>query len=318
MTSAFVYYIDEFTYFEDRVLIRGWAFHRGLYIVEQGYGLPDGATKISPWQGIRSEDVESVYGKIGSHARFYFFFQADTSDYKNILPIQLIFRMSDGSEIRLSDLWMEGVKRGPYGEDHLMGAFHYELGNAPKGARVLEIGSRMRSGISNRNAVVPRHLKFTGIDIMAGDGVDVVGDAHDLTRYFSRNTFDFVYSLNVFEHLLMPWKVVIEMNRVMKKGGLALILTHHAFPLHDIPCDFWRFSDKAWHGLFNAFSGFEVLRTALYDRVRVLPHVVYQGTYGTQHASAFIHSMVIARKIQNTHLKWDVKVDQILESLYPE
>ncbi|MFZ3047561.1 MAG: hypothetical protein WA151_16750, partial [Desulfatirhabdiaceae bacterium] len=60
------------------------------------------------------------------------------------------------------------------------------------------------------------------------------------------------------------------------------------------------------------------VRTALYDRVRVLPYVVYQGTYGTQHASAFVHSMVIARKIQNTRLKWKVNVDQILESLYPE
>ncbi|MFZ3047920.1 MAG: methyltransferase domain-containing protein [Desulfatirhabdiaceae bacterium] len=318
MTSDFVYYIDEFTYFENQVFIRGWAFYRGLYIVEQGYNLPGGVPTMSSWQGNRSEDVESVYGKIGSNARFQFLFHADTSVPENILSIQLIFNMSDGSEIRLSDLWMEGIKRGPYGEDQLIDVFRNEMQRAPEGARVLEIGSRARSGISNRESVVPKHLRFTGLDIISGECVDVVGDAHDLTRYFSRNTFDFVYSLNVFEHLLMPWKVVIEMNRVMKKGGLAMILTHHAFPLHDIPCDFWRFSDKAWHGLFNAFSGFEVVRTALYDRVRVLPYVVYQGTYGTQHASAFVHSMVIARKIQNTRLKWKVNVDQILESLYPE
>ncbi len=318
MAEKLVYYIDEFTCFQEWVLIRGWAFCRGLYIVEEGYGLPDGRRVVSARQGIRSEDVESVYGKIASHARFRFFFPANTMQRENILSIQLFFYMSDGSEIVLNDLWMEGVKRGPYGKDQWIDLFRQEMEKAPNSARVLEIGSRARSGVSNRKRLVPEHMRFTGLDIMAGENVDVVGDAHHLSRYFSRNEFDFVYSLNVFEHLLMPWKVVVEMNRIMKKGGLAMILTHHAFPLHDIPWDFWRFSDTAWHGLFNGFSGFEVVATALYDRVRVVPYVMYQGTYDTQHASAYVHSLVIARKIGNTRLKWDVPVGRIMESMYPE
>ncbi|WP_051327812.1 methyltransferase domain-containing protein [Desulfatirhabdium butyrativorans] len=314
--ETFRYYIDEWTCFEGRALVRGWAFHRVSPIIQIGYAWPSGGAIWKTWQGLRSEDVQAAFGKVGSHARFKF--DVDVHGEANLLSLRLGFRLENGEEIWIDDPSMETVRRGPYAEDGVLAEFRKAMEAVGPGCRVLEIGSRARSGVRNRDALVPEGMAFTGLDILDGDGVDVVGDAHELSRHFRKNTFDFIYSLNVFEHLLMPWKVAVEMNRVMKPGGQVLVLSHQSFPLHDIPCDFWRFSDRAWHGLFNVYTGFEVVRTALYDRVRVLPHVMYAGTRDTQYASAFIHSMVWARKTGKTRLGWKVPVNRVLAEIYPE
>ncbi|WP_373690468.1 methyltransferase domain-containing protein [Sphingobium sp. DEHP117] len=65
-------------------------------------------------------------------------------------------------------------------------------------------------------------------------------------QFFEASSFDAVYSVSVFEHLLMPWKVALEMNRVLRMGGIAYIHTHQTLGLHDMPWDFWRFSDTSW------------------------------------------------------------------------
>src|ERR1044072_7003937 len=66
----------------------------------------------------------------------------------------------------------------------------------------------------------------TVLDVLPGENVTVVGDAHQMTALFPPATFDFVQSVSVFEHLVMPWKVALEMNRVMKLGALAFVFTH--------------------------------------------------------------------------------------------
>jgi SAM-dependent methyltransferase len=122
---------------------------------------------------------------------------------------------------------------------------------------VLEIGSRARSGNTYRHLVHPE-VDYVELDVAAGPNVDIVGDAHHLSRHVDA-TFDAVFSISVFQHWLMPWMVAIEMNRVMKPGALAYIQSHPAWPLHEEPWDFWRFSKDAWNGLFNAHTGFEMV-----------------------------------------------------------
>ena len=51
--------------------------------------------------------------------------------------------------------------------------------------------------------------------------MDVVGDAHTLSRHYPDAAFDAVMAFSVLEHLLMPWKLVIELNRVLKPGGIG-------------------------------------------------------------------------------------------------
>ena len=126
------------------------------------------------------------------------------------------------------------------------------------GGRALEIGSRARSGNTYRHLVSPK-VAYVGLDIAHGPNVDVIGDAHHLSRHVD-GRFDFVFSVSVFEHLLMPWMVAVEMNRVMNDGGYAYIQSHAAFPLHEVPWDFWRYSKDAWDGIFNTYTGFSVIQ----------------------------------------------------------
>ena len=43
---------------------------------------------------------------------------------------------------------------------------------------------------------------------------------------FTDNSFDFIYSFSVFEHLANPSKVMDEMNRVLRPGGIGYISLH--------------------------------------------------------------------------------------------
>lgn len=115
----------------------------------------------------------------------------------------------------------------------------------------------------------------------------------------------------------MPWKVVIEINKVLKTNGIVMIFTHQTFPLHDQPWDFWRFSDTAWHGLFNKHTGFEIIETSLCDPVSIVAKNIYAGTL-IMDSPAYVHSMVVAKKISNTKLSWDVPTSSILDTIYPE
>ncbi|WP_248555665.1 methyltransferase domain-containing protein [Paraburkholderia terrae] len=182
---------------------------------------------------------------------------------------------------------------------------------------VLEIGSRKRSGNSKTDRVPP-HAHYTGFDIAAGDNVDVVGDAHFMSRHLPRNHFDFVFSISTFEHLLMPWKAAVELNAVMKHGGLAFIHSHQAWPVHDAPWDFYRFSKFGWHGIFNRYSGFEVIASEHAEPATIIPETqINNPATFLSKETGYLMSVCLVRKIGGTDLKWDADPMSIIETAYP-
>lgn len=62
---------------------------------------------------------------------------------------------------------------------------------------------------------------------------------------FNENTFDFVISDQVIEHLQNPKKAIHESYRVLKRGGIAVHTTCFMNYIHPSPVDFWRFSPDA-------------------------------------------------------------------------
>jgi len=105
------------------------------------------------------------------------------------------------------------VKKGKYDSYHHLYDEFLSVGKSIPSPVVLEIGSRNVTGISRRN-LFPNCREYVGFDILPGESVDVAGDVHKLSEYFSLEYFDIVYSISVFEHLLFPWKAVIEINKV--------------------------------------------------------------------------------------------------------
>jgi len=182
---------------------------------------------------------------------------------------------------------------------------------------VLEVGARARSGITRRD-LFPPGLSYVGFDIVAGPNVDVVGDAHELSAYFPAESFDAVFSIAVWEHLVMPWKVSLELNRVLKTGGIAMINTHQAWPSHEEPWDYFRFSEYAWASLFNRATGFEILAAGMgfpgvMAAALALPHHQAEGIewhYG------YLASRCVVRKIAPTSLSWPVATKDVAVGTY--
>jgi SAM-dependent methyltransferase len=164
---------------------------------------------------------------------------------------------------------------------------------------------------------LPAGCNYTGFDIKEGDNVDVVGDAHQLSNHVAKDHFDAVYSISTFEHLLMPWKVAVEMNRVMKPGAIGFVGSHQAWPLHEEPWDFWRFSDTSWHAIFNKLTGFEIIEVGLGDRARIAPANFNYVTYRLDETFAYLNSNVLFRKVGESVLDWPASASEVTSSDYP-
>lgn len=184
---------------------------------------------------------------------------------------------------------------------------------------IMEIGSRNVTGIT-RKALFPHCANYVGLDLLAGEGVDVVGDAHKLSESFSLEYFDFIYSISVFEHLLFPWKAVLEINKVLKTGGYVFLSTHPVWPAHELPWDFWRFPRNGFHALFNQYTGFnlvsltEGLPCKTYSLVDDAP--TRGNCFGTMNQGVAL----IAKKIggyRSDLLKWDIEVSDVVDTMYP-
>lgn len=183
-------------------------------------------------------------------------------------------------------------------------------------ARVLDIGGRDRSDIDHSMSYSEHEV--TVLDIIGGGNVDIVGDAHELSQLLPAQSFEAALSLATFEHLLMPWKVVLGLNHVLVPGGIAYIVTHQTIGLHDQPTDFWRYSDTAWPALFNAWTGFEILGKAMDDPRLILP-VIHPGL-GIRYEDAvgYYASGVLVRRTSDASVSWPVPVDSALAGTYPE
>jgi len=190
--------------------------------------------------------------------------------------------------------------------------------------RVLEIGSRLglSDRVSNRQTLSGA-ASFTGFDYYPDHNTDVVGDAHKLSQYFPNQKFDAIFSLSVFEHLAMPWLVAMEINKCLEIGGLTFHATHFAWPLHETPWDFWRFSDNGLKVLFSPAMGFEIVAAGLFHPLRMHLDSILPGQELFPAAPAFGGSAIIAKKVADFNpdkFKWDVELTDVVgaDSHYPK
>jgi SAM-dependent methyltransferase len=180
---------------------------------------------------------------------------------------------------------------------------------------VLELGAR-RSTIRH---IVPDSMRYVGFDIHPGPDVDVVGDIHELSRHFEPEAFDLVCAISTFEHLAMPWKAILEINKVLRPEGLLFINTHPTWPPHEVPWDFWRFSAEAFRVLLGPPTGFEILRSAEGLPCMILPLGTEPAMRGMHRVRAHLGVSVVARKVgpPRPGLAWDVAVAEVLSTTYP-
>ena len=313
-SQRFKCYIERFSTFYGALFVYGWAFCHGKSITRIGHLNSKGSVNWFKWIGLPSEDIVERFGSDAENCRFELKLNSDLPS--NHLDVVIVFQFADGTVAYEYNIDRYGLEERPH-TYFIDKKFTKMLRDDSSSAKILEIGSRDRSKFVSKDVFVPSWFNYTGIDILEGDNVDIVCDAHELSKYFSTNEFDYIFSINVFEHLLIPWKVVLEINKILKVGGKVMIFTHQTMPLHDEPTDYWRFSDKAWPALFCRETGFSITYTGMGDPVSVVPQKTHLGSYNLSLAPAFIHSMVIAEKIADSTVSWDVDMNPN-KDIYPD
>lgn len=71
---------------------------------------------------------------------------------------------------------------------------------------------------------------------------------------YDDNTFNYVISDQVLEHVRKPWVAVEEVRRVLKPAGMAILTSCMTHPVHGIPHDYWRFTPEGLKVLCEDFS----------------------------------------------------------------
>jgi hypothetical protein len=302
--------VEYFTYFRGRLCVSGWVFHPQYDIEQLAYRLPGGRpVRLRGWSRESPELVQALGARAG---RVRFEFEVREPDPERACAMEMVIRLDPGY-VLTERLVGRFVEHDPY---HRLIDEYFNCLKNQQAIRVLEIGARNRSGNVRRD-LVGNGASYVGLDVRAGENVDVVGDAHDMTALFAPESFDSVFSISTFEHLAMPWKVALEINRILVDGGTVLTVTHQTWPLHEQPWDFWRYSDNTWTAIFNEYTGFEIERVALGEAASIVPHNVHPLTVGLPHHRSMLGSAVICRKIGTSKVQWDVPLPSIIDSAYP-
>jgi SAM-dependent methyltransferase len=115
--------------------------------------------------------------------------------------------------------------------------------------RIADIGAQDING--SLKIIFPDH-EYVGFDIEAGNGVDVVMPNAE-TIPAESDSFDVVICANTIEHARRPWRLVQEMARIVKSGGLVWLLAPmpNAHRYHAHPIDCWRCYTEGMRGLFD-------------------------------------------------------------------
>ncbi len=82
--------------------------------------------------------------------------------------------------------------------------------------------------------------RYTGVDIVAGNNVDITLKNVYHWKEIPSNSFDVVVSGQAFEHIEFFWVSMLEIARILKPGGLCCLIVPSAGMLHRYPLDCWR------------------------------------------------------------------------------
>lgn len=226
----------------------------------------------------------------------------------------LEFELEIGGAVEVMSLSGEDVVKRVIGPNYTVSRTFDELVAKEKPKTMLDIGGRARSGTSRKDLYPGVDIKV--VDILKAPDVDFVADVHELSKDVS-GPFDSFMSIATFEHLLMPWKAAVEINRVLSPGAFGIVVTHQTVGMHELPWDFFRYSAESFKGIFNEKTGFEILDDGLAIPVSIVPRKWEARFENTENATGYMTSAVVVRKIGEPQVEWNVETKSIIDSIYP-
>jgi SAM-dependent methyltransferase len=169
--------------------------------------------------------------------------------------------------------------------------------------KLLEVGSKTYRGQPNYRELIDKEwIRYTGLDLEAGENVDLVPERGYVWPELKSDSFGVCISGQTFEHNPFFWVTMAEISRVLVPGGIACIIAPGAQGVHRFPVDCWRFFPDSWAALC-ALTGLELLE--VYFETDKMALSVIDGEIRD--------SMVIARKPQVTSEQTSARLKQITE-----
>ena len=92
-------------------------------------------------------------------------------------------------------------------------------------------------------------LRYVGLYMQAGRNVDNVAKNPVVYSEVEDESFDFIVSGQAFEHNPFFWVSFCEMARILKQGGVMLVIAPSAGRVHRHPFDCWRYYPDLWLAL---------------------------------------------------------------------
>lgn len=138
----------------------------------------------------------------------------------------------------------------------------------------------------SRHKGLVKNRKYIAIDAAWGDeewnysNLDVIGDLVRLP--FSMDVFDCILCIQVLEHVNEPQKVLNELFRILKQGGIICLTAPQGAGVHQPPNDYFRYTNYGLTYLFEK-AGFEIMELKpicgyfgyLANRFTVLPKTLF-------------------------------------------
>lgn len=121
---------------------------------------------------------------------------------------------------------------------------------------IVDLGSLDVNG-SYRDLFAVPPWRYCGVDMAAGDNVDLVLRDPYRWREIATDSVDVLISGQAFEHIELFWLTMLEIARVLKPGGMCCLIAPSGGPEHRYPVDCWRFFPDGFAALAR-FASLEV------------------------------------------------------------
>lgn len=115
----------------------------------------------------------------------------------------------------------------------------------PKPGKVLIAGSHIWQQKPDRRKL---HADALGVDMQAGEGVDVVADLEK----DDVGCFAHIECMSLLEHVKRPWLLAANLERMLEPAGTIFVTVPFIWKLHGYPSDYWRFTHEGIRLLFPA------------------------------------------------------------------
>lgn len=132
-----------------------------------------------------------------------------------------------------------------------------------KALNILDVGSLVvgKQVISYKDLIIGITWYYTGLDLVAGKNVDIV--LEDPYKFpMGDDTYDLVICGQTLEHVEFPHKLITEVYRVVKPGGLIFLVAPGKGKEHHLP-DYWRIMPDGMRSIvktagFNCLEAFTI------------------------------------------------------------